>query len=221
MNGGILSFRLSSKREPASVRTYCRAKKIASANRIKVNHQKLITKLDIPIKIDVKTGKVFFISEYNLATCGTIVTIINTPTATITARTIPGYTIAPRILLTIAASFSCWSAIRFSASSSVPDASPAVTSAMKILLNTSGCLPKAEDNVLPPSTSAMISWTISCIFLLAVCSNTVCRLCVNGNPAPINVASWREKTILSLLEIRLVKRASQPPSTSSLIDSGI
>lgn len=75
-----------------------------------------------------------------------------------------------------AASFSCWAAMRFRESSSVPEASPALISAKKTLSKTSLCREKASDSDLPPSTDAVISSITFWSRLFSVCSRTVWRL---------------------------------------------
>ncbi len=136
--------------------------------------------------------------------CGTTVVSRNVTTPPITSTTIAGYTKAPRTLLIISASFSCWLAIRSRDLSSVPELSPAATSATKTSLKTFGCLASDSENETPPSTEP-ITWLImrtNC--LLLVCSATVRKLWVRGRPALISVESCRLNKILSFVPIRPV-----------------
>ena len=101
---------------------------MAPTSKISSAHQKLAVNFATAISAAVRNGSVLCISLYSFSTCGTTTSSIKSITPMITARTMAGYVIAPRILLTMAASFSCWEATRLSAWSSVPEASPAVTS---------------------------------------------------------------------------------------------
>ena len=76
---------------------------------------------------------------------------------------------APRTLLTISASFSCWSARRSRPLSSVPEVSPAATRLTYTRLKTFGCLARAALKAEPASTS-VITWLMTTLSgLLVVC----------------------------------------------------
>ena len=146
---------------------------------------------------------------------------MNSRTAIITTRMIAGYTSAPRILLSIAASCSSWSARRLRAISRVPDFSPAWISARYTPLNTCGCWEKASKRLLPASAEAKISSPTARIARFSVCSVTVRSAAERGRPAPIKVDNWRVNIIRSFLVMRVPILASGLTVPSSTRVSGI
>ena len=86
-------------------------------------------------------------------------------------------------------SFSICTATRSSTVSSVPDDSPASTSATNRRLNTFGCRASAFERMTPPSTSERTSPITSARYLSSVCSSSVTSAATTLTPAAIIVAN--------------------------------